>query len=162
VPTFPHARHIYVDAEIAARRADTSFDARHLHADAIAPIFDAGLADVVEADADLGSGLRLASTPGHTPGHASLWLTSGTDLALVTGDVLHHPVQCAEPALSFVSDDDPATAEATRRATLAAAVDTGAFVLGTHFPTEPGGRVVVDGAAWRFVAERGAPVPAVG
>jgi hypothetical protein len=30
---------------------------------------------------------------------------------------------------------------------------TGALVLGTHFPSRPAGRVIVDGAAWRFVAE---------
>lgn len=159
VPTFARARHIYVGAELDAQAADDGIDARRIRDDSIAPIFEAGLADVVEAHADLGSGLRLAPTPGHTAGHASLWLTAGEHgpTALLTGDIIHHPVQCAEPALSFVSDGDRELARATREATLAAAVDAGALVLGTHFPTLPGGRLAADGPAWRFVPEPGTP-----
>ncbi|MDQ3543306.1 MAG: MBL fold metallo-hydrolase [Actinomycetota bacterium] len=45
----------------------------------------------------LGDGLRLAPTPGHTPGHTSLWIHSGGERAVVTGDLIHHPVLCAHP-----------------------------------------------------------------
>jgi glyoxylase-like metal-dependent hydrolase (beta-lactamase superfamily II) len=154
-PTFARARHIYVGAELDAQGALTDIDARRIRDDSIAPIFEAGLADIVEADADLGSGLRLAPTPGHTAGHASLWLTSGDATALLTGDIIHHPVQCAEPALSFVSDADAVLARATRETTLTAAVDAGALVLGTHFPTLPGGRLAAEGRVWRFTPEPG-------
>jgi glyoxylase-like metal-dependent hydrolase (beta-lactamase superfamily II) len=157
VPTFARARHIYVGAELDAQAADEGIDARRIRDDSIAPVFEAGLADIVEPDADLGSGLRLAPTPGHTAGHASLWLTSGDHHALLTGDIIHHPVQCAEPGVSFVSDADGALAGATRQKALAAAVDADALVLGTHFPSLPGGRVVADGGAWRFVPQPGSP-----
>ena len=150
VPTFPHARHLYVGAEIDSLRADTGAEAAQIRADAVEPIFDAGLADVVEPDADLGTGLRLAPTPGHTPGHACLWVEDGGRLAVVTGDVVHHPVQCAEPDLGFTVDADAAAARATRRTLLTDACDASALVLGTHFPTRPGGRLVPDGDAWRF------------
>ena len=155
VPTFARARHLYVAGELDAQAADEGIEARRIRDDSIVPIFEAGLADIVEADADLGSGLRLAPTPGHTPGHASLWLTSGGSTALLTGDVIHHPVQCAEPGLSFVSDGDTELARATRGAALAAAAADGALVLGTHFPTLPGGRVTAAGDVWRFVPEPG-------
>jgi hypothetical protein len=69
--------------------------------------------------------------------------------------VIHHPVQCAEPELSFVSDDDVELARATRRALLATAADTATLVIGTHFPTAPGGRVVSNGGAWRFDPQAG-------
>ena len=63
------------------------------------------LADVVAENADLGDGLRLEPTPGHTPGHVSLWIESDGATALVSGDFLHHPVQCAEPAWAETGDD---------------------------------------------------------
>ena len=153
VPTFPRARHLYVGAELAAQEAEagTDADAGQVRADSIEPILDAGLADLVEADADLGDGLRLAPTFGHTPGHVALWLDAGGDRpVLVTGDTIHHPVQCAELGLAFAGDRDPAQARDTRRRLLADAADTGALVLGTHFPTSPGGLVAPDGEAWRF------------
>ena len=155
VPTFARARHLYVATELDAQAAEEGIEARRIRDDSIVPIFEAGLADIVEADADLGSGLRLAPTPGHTPGHASLWLTSGDSTALLTGDILHHPVQLAEPGLSFVSDADPELARATRDATLTTAAADDALVLGTHFPTLPGGRLAAAGDAWRFVPEPG-------
>ena len=92
VPTFPNARYLYVGAELDSLRTDADPDVPRLRAEVLDPVFDAGLADVVGADADLGDGLRLAPTPGHTPGHASLWLGGGAD-ALVTGDAVVHPLQ---------------------------------------------------------------------
>ena len=52
-----------------------------------------------------------------------------------------------------IADADADVARATRARMLAKMASTGALVLGTHFPTRPGGRVVVDGDVWRFVAE---------
>jgi glyoxylase-like metal-dependent hydrolase (beta-lactamase superfamily II) len=119
--------------------------------ESIAPIVEAGLADVVDEDADLGDGLRLEPTPGHTPGHVSLWIESEGETALVTGDFLHHPVQCAEPSWAEVGDRDPEEARATRRRMLGRAAETGALFLGTHFATRPAGRIARHGDAWRFV-----------
>ena len=154
VPTFAGARHLFVTAELEylrSRRAEEP-DARNIDDDSVAPIFDAGLADLVEHDADLGLGLRLEPTLGHTPGHASLWVESEGEAALLTGDFIHHPVQCSEPHLAFTSDDDPEQAQRTRHAMLTRLADEQALTFGTHFPTAPAGRVVpvTDGDAWTF------------
>ena len=78
VPTFTNARHVYVGDELDYTvRADrrTKDDP---YADSIAPILDAGLGDIVGADATLADGVRLVSTPGHTPGHVAVAVdTSG-------------------------------------------------------------------------------------
>jgi glyoxylase-like metal-dependent hydrolase (beta-lactamase superfamily II) len=42
-------------------------------------------ADVVEPDAELGDGLRLAPAPDHTPGHVALWLDGGGRPAVMRG-----------------------------------------------------------------------------
>ncbi len=158
VPTFPGARYLYVEPELAWFQGLDDEDASGIRADSVAPVLEAGLADLIAADADLGDGLRLEPTPGHTPGHASLWIESAGEVALITGDVIHHPFQCAEPAIAFVSDDDAGLALTTRSALLARAQDRGALVLGTHFPTSPAGRLSTDGDAWRFDPVDGTPV----
>ena len=152
VPTFTNARHLYTAAELEFVQTFL-FPGEDVYGDSIGPVFDAGLADVVEPDADLGSGLRLESTPGHTPGHTSLWLESDGEVALITGDFMHHQLQFAEPQLAEIADADADLARETRARMLRELARTGALVLGTHFPSRPAGRVVAVGAAWRFVAE---------
>lgn len=153
VPTFTRARHLYTARELAWCEAGGNPGIDHVHAQSIAPVLAAGLGDVVAEDADLGDGLRLAPTPGHTPGHVSLWIESDGATALVSGDFLHHPVQCAEPGWAEVGDENAELARETRRAMLARAAAMRALFVGTHFPTHPAGRIVADGDAFRFVPE---------
>jgi len=151
VPTFPSARHLYTEADLAFARS-AGMEGEDVYGDSIAPILDAGLGETVAPDADLGHGLRLEPTHGHTPGHVSLWIESGGEKVLITGDFLHHPVQFAEPEWDEIADADTAVARATRRRMMAGAAASRVLVLGTHFPTRPGGRVVADGQRFRFVA----------
>lgn len=153
VPTFTNARHLYTEAALEALRDPGGYDNTNVLAESVQPILDAGLADFVDEDADLGDGLRLESTPGHTPGHVSIWIESQGEVALISGDFVHHPVQCAEPAWAEIGDADVEEARVTRRRMLETAAATGALFIGTHFPTRPVGRVVVDGDVWRFVPE---------
>jgi glyoxylase-like metal-dependent hydrolase (beta-lactamase superfamily II) len=154
VPTFTGARHLYTSAELAFARATADDpNMRYAFRDSIAPIVEAGLADEVAEDADLGDGIRLEPSPGHTPGHVSLWIESAGERALVTGDFMHHPVQFAEPDWAEIGDADVEVARATRHRMVRVAAESGALVIGTHFPSRPAGRVVVDGDRWRFVPE---------
>ena len=150
-PTFPRARHLYTERELEWCKRGGNPGVQGVYAESIAPIVEAGLADLVDEDADLGDGLRLEPTRGHTPGHVSLWLESAGESALITGDFLHHPAQCAEPAWAEVGDADADEARATRRRMLSRAAGRRALFLGTHFPTRPAGRIEVHGEAWRFV-----------
>ena len=152
VPTFTAARHLYTEAELEYART-AGMAGEDVYGDSIAPVFEAGLADVVATDADLGHGMRLELTPGHTPGHTSLWIESAGEHALITGDFMHHPLQFAEPQIAEIADADPDLGRATRARMLREMVRTGALVLGAHFPNRPAGRVKVDGDAWRFYPE---------
>jgi glyoxylase-like metal-dependent hydrolase (beta-lactamase superfamily II) len=152
VPTFTAARHLYTEAELEFART-SGLAGEDVYGDSIAPILDAGLADVVAPDADLGHGIRLESTAGHTPGHVSMWIESDGERVLLAGDFMHHPVQFAEPHLAEIADADVEVARETRVRMIREAARTGALVLAAHFPNRPAGRVVVDGDAWRFVAE---------
>lgn len=148
-PTFPNARHLYNADELAfVQQRSTAADP--IYDDSVAPIIAAGLADIVECDADLGEGLRLAPSAGHTPGHVSLWIDAAEGTVLLTGDFMHHPVQFADTGLAEIGDADIEAARLTRTRMIAEAVDRDALIIGTHFPTRPAGRAVPDGAAWRF------------
>jgi glyoxylase-like metal-dependent hydrolase (beta-lactamase superfamily II) len=152
-PTFVHARHVYVGEELEYWRSPARPEAAVIDADSIAPVFDAGLGEIVERDAELGHGLRLLPTPGHTPGHVAVELVSGTDAMIITGDLLHHPVQMARPAWAEIADYDVPLARETRRAFLDEQARQGMRIAGTHFPTAPVGYVEAHAGAWRFVPD---------
>ena len=96
--------------------------------------------------------VSLEPTPGHTPGHVSVRIRSQGEEAVITGDLMHHPVQCAEPGWASRFDVDPDAARRTRREFLEKHAGKRVLVLGTHFATPTGGRVVRDGNAYRFEA----------
>ncbi|MEV7008707.1 MBL fold metallo-hydrolase [Streptosporangium sp. NPDC051022] len=100
-PVFPNARHLFQRAEI-----DTA--AEEVLARVVRPLGER--VQVVDGRADVLPGIRLLHTPGHTPGHQVVQVG---DLVL-TGDVVLHPVQLADPAVHYMYDDDPALAAVTR------------------------------------------------
>jgi hypothetical protein len=72
------------------------------------------------------------------------------DHAVMSGDVIHHPIQCAAPWLSNAADFDCETALATRVKLLEQLADTPSILLAAHFPAPTAGRVISSGAAFRF------------
>lgn len=150
VPTFTNARHVYVGDELDFAALEERRVRDDPYGDSIEPILRAGLADVVSADADLGGGFRLLSTPGHTPGHASLVVDSGGEGFVVSGDLLHHQFQLADPSVAEVADWDVALARRTRAEFFDHCATAGCVVGGTHFPIAPLGRIESHADAWRF------------
>jgi glyoxylase-like metal-dependent hydrolase (beta-lactamase superfamily II) len=119
-------------------------------ADSITPVLDAGLAQLVEMDHRVSDALWLEPTPGHTPGHVSVRLQSNGDEAVITGDLMHHPIQMAEPQWGSHFDSDVPAARTTRRAFCERYADGPVTVLGTHFHHPTAGRIVRDRDTWRF------------
>ena len=66
---------------------------------------------------------------------------------------MHHPSQCAHPEWASSADSDPERARATRLALLEQLAGTPTLVLGTHFASPTSGRIVRDGARYRFAVE---------
>ncbi|MFE2721689.1 MBL fold metallo-hydrolase [Kitasatospora sp. NPDC059327] len=163
-PTFPRARYLASRTEHAYWAAQEMDEPRRrMFRDSVHPVEEAGLLDLVDLDPDgteVAPGLRLLPTPGHTPGHLAVQLSSGGETAVVTGDCVHHPVQFAHPAIGSCVDIDPTRSRATRRTLLRSLADTGALVLGTHFPPPTAGRVVAHGDGYRLAPVPGAHRPA--
>jgi glyoxylase-like metal-dependent hydrolase (beta-lactamase superfamily II) len=150
VPTFANARHLWSHAEYEHWSRTEQAEYGDVFAESVAPVFDAGLVDLVSPDARITDEVRLEPTPGHTPGHVSVRITSRGEEAVITGDVLHHPAQMAHPEWHSSADWDGDRAEATRRAFLERHADRPVLVIGTHFAGPTAGRVVRDGDVWRL------------
>ena len=151
VSTFAHARYLASRTEYDYLRAADEAAERQVLADSVQPVVDAGLFDWVDSSHAITDEVRLEPTPGHTPGHVSVRIRSQGAEAVITGDLMHHPVQCADPKVCSNADADRAQALATRVRFLREQADRDVLVLGTHFAAPTGGRVVSDGEAWRFV-----------
>jgi len=152
VPTFPRARYLFARREWEHWSAEDDPDTARIMADSVKPVLDAGLADLVAMNHQISGDIWLEPTPGHTPGHASVRLLSGDGAAVITGDLMHHPIQVAEPDWGSHFDSDLGEARKTRRAFCARYADTGALVLGTHFHHPTAGRIIRHGETWRFAA----------
>jgi glyoxylase-like metal-dependent hydrolase (beta-lactamase superfamily II) len=152
VPTFPNARYLFGRTEWAHwQQVPQDDDPHHLHlSDAIQPVLDAGLVEFVESDHRLTEEIWLEPTPGHTPGHVSVHIRSEGEEAVITGDVVHHPYQFAEPDIKGNFDLDAARASATRRAFLERYQDRKALIIGSHFPEPTSGWIERDTRNWRL------------
>jgi glyoxylase-like metal-dependent hydrolase (beta-lactamase superfamily II) len=146
VPTFTAARYLMGRTEFAYWRSrQAEDDHRAAFVDSVQPVWDAGLVDLVEIDHRVCPEVRLEATPGHTPGHVSVRITSRGEDALISGDFVHHPCQLARLDWPSSADHDPDLARRTRRETFARLADAGTLFIGTHFAGPSAGRVVRDG-----------------
>jgi glyoxylase-like metal-dependent hydrolase (beta-lactamase superfamily II) len=153
VPTFPKAKYVfhkdeYAHWEAATQRGESppgnvwTYNCR--------PIVEAGQALLVDDAYQLDDTFSLTPTPGHSPHHCCVDIRSRGQHAIVTGDMMHHVLQCREPAWSTIFDTDAKAAEQSRRKFLSQVADTSALILPIHFPSPTVGRVAADGERFRY------------
>jgi glyoxylase-like metal-dependent hydrolase (beta-lactamase superfamily II) len=152
VATFPSARYLFERTEWDYWSRSGNRDLQDPVEDSVRPIVEAGLADLIDPDRRITSEVWLESTPGHTPGHMSVRISSRGQEAVITGDLIHHPIQCAYPEWNSNFDYDATAAYKTRRDFLARHADRDILVFGTHFASPACGRIVSHGSSFRFVA----------
>jgi glyoxylase-like metal-dependent hydrolase (beta-lactamase superfamily II) len=153
VPTFANARYVFGESEyIYWRDHSTASDKAAIFQDSVAPIVEAGQAELVASDARICDEITLIPTPGHSPGHISLHIRSEGEEGLLTGDVAHHPCQMAHPDWSSTADSDPVQSAKTRRELFARFADRPVLVIGGHFDA---GHIQRDGDAFKFIAAGG-------
>jgi glyoxylase-like metal-dependent hydrolase (beta-lactamase superfamily II) len=150
VPTFPNARYVFGRRVYAATEAAHKQTENPVYLDSVLPIVRAGVAEFADDDYQLGDYVRAMPIPGHTEGQLAFCFGKGQDDAVVTGDLLHLPLQLRYPELSFVNDRDPVLAATTRRAFLERYCDTPTLWCTTHIPLQAVGRVKRWGEGYRL------------
>ena len=155
VPTFANARYLFGRTEYDYWAAHSpAGEHKAVFEDSVQPIVDAGRADLIGSDHRIGDEVSLIATPGHSPGHMSVLVTSDGQQALLTSDVAHHPCQMAHLDWSSTADSDPIQSIEARKTLFSRFADTPTLVFGGHY--DPG-HIVRDGDAFRLIAAPESP-----
>jgi glyoxylase-like metal-dependent hydrolase (beta-lactamase superfamily II) len=144
VPTFPNARYIFADRELAywtARQRDDPAACPWV-ADSVLPVVAANRVDIVKSTHTFDDMVTLIPTPGHTIDHYSVVVGAPGADAVIAGDMIHSPLQARYPELGMMADYDVRQAGETRRKLFDRICDTSTLLCTAHFPSPSIGRVV--------------------
>lgn len=160
IPTFPRARYLLTREEWAHWRVSElrlRYTTDAYYEDSVLPVIEREQVDFVAMDHVIDEWVRLDPTPGHTPGHISVIVQSNYASAVLSGDIMHTALQCAEPQLNSCFCVDLAAARSTRRRFLERYADTSVLVIPAHFPTPSAGWIRGSGGAFHFHFDWKAP-----
>lgn len=149
VPTFPNARYLFSERELGYWTEQNERNPVGCIVDSVLPIIAANRADLVRSNHALGDHVRLLPTPGHTPDHFAVVLgKSGSD-AVLTGDLIHSPLQARYPELSYSADYNQQQAAKTRRSFLEQYCGSNTLCCTAHFPSPSAGYITRWGDGFR-------------
>jgi len=154
VPTFPKAKYVMADRELAHWTQKEKDDPASVPwiTDSVLPIVEAKRAQIVASDFVLNESVQFIPTPGHTIDHYSVLVGQPGQDALITGDMIHSPIQGKYPELGMRADYDSPQAGQTRRKVFDRFCDASTIMCITHFPSPSTGRVRRWGDGYKFVS----------
>lgn len=154
VPTFPKARYIMAERELAhwTQREKENPSSVPWITDSVLPIVEAKRAQIVKSDFAFNEQIKLIPTPGHTIDHYSVLVGRSGQDALITGDMIHSPLQGKYPDLGMMSDYDSPQAGQTRRKVFDRFCEEPTILCATHFPMPSTACVRRWGDGYKFVA----------
>ena len=138
-PTFPKAKYLVPQADWDFF---TQNAASNPQMQVVTPLKDMGVMELVSGEKSITAEVTTYPTPGHTPGHQSLIVTSDGERAIVTGDVAHYPAQVEHIDWPTGFDMDHSTAIETRRKLFAQLEADGLIAGICHFPGAPFGKLI--------------------
>jgi glyoxylase-like metal-dependent hydrolase (beta-lactamase superfamily II) len=153
-PICPNARHYVSRAEWDFWMSELAFARASVRHVAIArrvlePIRDR--MSLVEAESEIVPGVGVIPAPGHTLGHMAVAVSSGERELLYTSDTAFHPLHLERPTWRPIYDIAPEQAATSKRRIFDRAAESGALVLGAHFPPFPGlGHIAKRGQGWQW------------
>jgi glyoxylase-like metal-dependent hydrolase (beta-lactamase superfamily II) len=151
-PRFPNATYHVHPADWEHFGAATSH--RYNARTAMEGLAAQGVVDLTREDHDVAPGIRVIHSPGHTPGHRSVVVADRDAAVLLSGDLLHVPIQAEHPEWPSNHDVDPAAACRSRVELLGRAA-TRAWLVGVPHFARPFGRVGAGGPGWTSIGDGG-------
>ena len=150
--TFPQARYLVpkLDWEASTTKAERAKSnpnealvrETRPFLDQVQPLQATGKLDLFEGEHAVTSSITTLPTPGHTPGHTAILIQSEGERAIITGDLLHLPLEVHEVTWTSRADADAAQAVASRIEVLDQVEQDGSLLLGGHLPSPGFGRLV--------------------
>ena len=141
-PTFPKARYWMGVKDWECCRSPEFRDRFPNAPSCVWPLEELGLMEFIDGEYALTSELTTLPTPGHTPGHMSIVVSSQGERGLILGDAAHSPVQVHETNWCSRADIDPEQTRATRRSLMERLEREGILIAAGHFPAPGFGKVV--------------------
>ena len=112
----------------------------------------AGKVTKYEWGKEVASGITALATPGHTPGHTSFAVASGSSKVLIQSDVTNIPeLFLRNPDWHVMFDIEPEKAQQTRHKFYDMAAAEKALIVGFHFQFPSMGYVETAGAGYRLI-----------
>ena len=106
-PTFPNARYLVPRADYEYWTQPSVLEgAPHIKTQVMA-LGELRIIDLIDSEYNLTDDLTTMATPGHTPGHISILISSAGQRGIILGDVAHTPAQAHYTNWSPVFDVDP-------------------------------------------------------
>jgi glyoxylase-like metal-dependent hydrolase (beta-lactamase superfamily II) len=106
--------------------------------------------DLVDRETEIVPGIHILASPGHTPGHIAVLVSSGGEELLCPSDAALHPIHLEQPDWYSAVDLAPERALASRRRLLKRATAKKALVYAFHFDWPGLGHIVQKGDAWQW------------
>ena len=143
-PTFPNAKYMVnrLDWDHWLSEKMLSDDPNDSLRRSVLPLLDDGLLDLMEGDTNLTKGVQAIHTPGHTPGHMSLLISSGNERAMLLGDVVGSPMQITESNYPYMPDSDPELGRKTRHELINKVHDEKLIAIGSHLSYPGWGTII--------------------
>ena len=135
IPTFPNASYYLWRGEWEYWMNPDLPDRPPFLDDVMPPLVEHQRLELADGEIEVAPGVRLLTAPGHTPGHMCVALTSGSEMAVYTGDMFHHPAQIEHPEWSPLFDALPELSADTRRKMFERARREHFPLLTAHLPT---------------------------
>jgi glyoxylase-like metal-dependent hydrolase (beta-lactamase superfamily II) len=142
-PNFPSARYMAPQADWDHFMADL---ANQEQMKQVTPLQEMGLLDLVSGEVAITEEVTTYPSPGHTPGHQSIMVTSAGERLLITGDLAHHPAQLDHTEWCSAFDIDHKQTADTRAKLFAQLEADGIPVAFCHFPEAPFGKLIRAGS----------------
>ena len=154
VPTFPKARYVFAERELAywTKRQKDDATAVPWITNSVLPIVAANRADIVKSAHAFNDLVTLIPTPGHSIDHYSVQVGKPGADAVITGDMIHSPLQARYPELGMMADYNSKQAGVSRRELFGRFCDTSTLMCTAHFPSPSTGRLVRWRDAFDFAA----------
>ena len=142
-PTFPNAQYYLSAKDWEACHDPALIQDRFPNApECVWPLEDLGVLNLMEDGQKLTSEITTLATPGHTPGHMSLLISSQGEKGLVLGDVLHNTAQIENVDWVSRADIDPVQTRITRREMMDRLEREGIPVAAVHLAKPGFGKIV--------------------